>query len=72
MNALDRDALPPVTALLSAREREVVALLHAGLTQKEIAYQLHLTHSTVRVHLLHARDKTALAAQLQPRVAISR
>jgi DNA-binding NarL/FixJ family response regulator len=44
---------------LSARERQVVALLHTGLTRKEVAYELRLTHSTVRVHLCHARNKLA-------------
>jgi PAS domain S-box-containing protein len=40
----------PVTAELSAREREVAALLVDGLTSKEIARQLDLSPRTVEMH----------------------
>ncbi len=40
----------PVTAELSAREREVAALLVDGLTSKEIGRQLNLSPRTVEMH----------------------
>jgi DNA-binding NarL/FixJ family response regulator len=56
-----RAALPPANDnLLSPRERQVVTLLHTGLTRKEVAYELGLNDATVRVHLWHAHRKTRL------------
>ena len=54
-----RAALPPANEnSFSPRERQVVALLHTGLTRKEVAYELGLNDATVRVHLWHAHQKT--------------
>ena len=53
-----RAALPPASEHLSPRERQVVTLLHTGLTRKEVAYELGLNDSTVRVHLWHAHKKS--------------
>jgi predicted ATPase/class 3 adenylate cyclase/DNA-binding CsgD family transcriptional regulator len=44
--------------LLSAREREIVALLAGGATDAQIAERLFLTVNTVRSHLERIRDKT--------------
>jgi predicted ATPase/class 3 adenylate cyclase/DNA-binding CsgD family transcriptional regulator len=44
--------------LLSAREREIVALLAAGATDAQIAERLSLSVNTVRSHLERIRDKT--------------
>jgi DNA-binding CsgD family transcriptional regulator len=44
-------------AVLTTREREVVRLLAKGRTNKEIAYDLGVTHSTVRVLLARAAAK---------------
>jgi DNA-binding NarL/FixJ family response regulator len=53
-----RAALPPANEnSFSPRERQVVALLHTGLTRKEVAYELGLNDATVRVHLWHAQRK---------------
>jgi DNA-binding NarL/FixJ family response regulator len=52
-----RAALPPANDNLSPRERQVVTLLHTGLTRKEVAYELGLNDATVRVHLWHAHRK---------------
>jgi DNA-binding NarL/FixJ family response regulator len=53
-----RAALPPANEnSFSPRERQVVELLHTGLTRKEVAYELGLNDATVRVHLWHARFK---------------
>jgi predicted ATPase/class 3 adenylate cyclase/DNA-binding CsgD family transcriptional regulator len=43
---------------LSAREREIVALLAGGATDAQIAERLFLSVNTVRTHLDRIRDKT--------------
>jgi two-component system, NarL family, response regulator NreC len=35
---------------LTAKEREVLSLVSSGLTTKEIAVQLHISHHTVESH----------------------
>ena len=42
---------------LSARERELVALVARGHTDAQIAAQLHISIHTVRSHLDRIRDK---------------
>jgi PAS domain S-box-containing protein len=46
----DLSAERPVRAGLTAREREVAANLMQGLTSKQIARQLQISHRTVEVH----------------------
>jgi non-specific serine/threonine protein kinase len=48
----------PELAKLSARERELVALVAQGLTNAQIAAQLYISISTVGSHLDRIRDKT--------------
>lgn len=43
---------------LSPREREVVEMIARGLNGPEIAYELHLTHNTVRTHVRNSLVKT--------------
>ncbi len=52
------DDLAPPPATLSAREREIVALVAAGSTDVQIARALHIGLSTVHTHLDRIRDKT--------------
>jgi pimeloyl-ACP methyl ester carboxylesterase/DNA-binding CsgD family transcriptional regulator len=47
----------PAAALLSGREREVLALVAAGLSDQEIADQLVLSHHTVHRHVANIRHK---------------
>ncbi|WP_406094858.1 response regulator [Kitasatospora purpeofusca] len=62
---------------LTAREREVLALIGDGLTNPEIAARLHITEGTTKTHigrLLHklaARDRVRLAI-LAHRAGLSR
>ena len=46
----------PVVSL-SAREKEVLALVSQGLSNPSIAKQLYLSEATVKTHLLHAFEK---------------
>lgn len=46
----DLSAIRPVTAELTAREREVAAHLMSGLTSKEIGRALILSHRTVEIY----------------------
>jgi DNA-binding CsgD family transcriptional regulator len=53
-------------SLLTAREREVVALVADGLSSDEIARELTISPATARTHVsramikLHARDRAQL------------
>jgi DNA-binding NarL/FixJ family response regulator len=62
-----RPALTPTSmAVLTEREREIVALVAQGLTNDEIAAELTLSPATARTHVsramvkLHARDRAQL------------
>lgn len=52
--------LPSTFSQLSRREREVLALLVTGLTNKEIAHQLSISLGTVKDHVHHILAKTGL------------
>lgn len=45
---------------LTEREREVIGLVRQGLSNKEIAYQLSISDSTVRHHLTSIFDKVGV------------
>jgi DNA-binding NarL/FixJ family response regulator len=59
-------ATPATMSLLTAREREVVALVADGLSNDEIARELTISPATARTHVsramikLHARDRAQL------------
>ena len=58
--------VPPTMALLTDREREVVALAAQGLTNEEIGHELVVSPATARTHVsramvkLQARDRAQL------------
>ncbi len=55
---------------LTERELQVASLVTVGLTNAQVAHQLHLSHRTVENHVAHAlaklgaRNRTELAARL--------
>ena len=53
------------TARLSAREKEVLALVAEGLTNKEIAGRLIISEHTARNHVSHILDKLGLSRRSQ-------
>lgn len=58
------DAPQPFSAL-TAREREVVALVAEGLRNEEIARRLGITDKTVRNHLTAVFDKVGVSGRLE-------
>jgi len=63
-------ALPDdsVIALLSAREREVLALIARGDSNKVIARKLDIAETTVKIHVQHILRKLQLTSRVQAAV----
>ena len=57
------DALEAVRMTL--REREVIELIGAGMSNKEIAQRLHIASDTVKSHVRNVMEKLALHTRLQ-------
>jgi DNA-binding NarL/FixJ family response regulator len=57
------DALEAVR--MTHREREVIALIAAGMSNKEIAQRLNIATDTVKSHVRNIMDKLALHTRLQ-------
>ena len=55
--SLPGQRMSPVEARLSPREREVLALLEAGATNREIAATLFISEKTAGVHVSHVLTK---------------
>lgn len=65
-SALHKDgALPRSDLRLTAREKEVVELISEGLSNKEIATQLHIATHTVKSHVHNVLEKLALSSRLE-------
>jgi DNA-binding NarL/FixJ family response regulator len=60
-----RAADEPAPALLTARELEVLPLVVDGLSNQEIADQLHLGVSTVKTHIANLMEKTGAQNRVQ-------
>jgi two-component system nitrate/nitrite response regulator NarL len=50
---------------LTAREREIVTHIRAGLGNKQIAVRLHITPHTVKAHIRNIMRKTGLHSRVQ-------
>jgi DNA-binding NarL/FixJ family response regulator len=50
---------------LSSRERQVLKLIDSGLSNKEIAIQLHIEVSTVKQHVHNVLDKLHVTSRMQ-------
>jgi PAS domain S-box-containing protein len=63
----EETAGPPATAgmPLTAREQEVVHLLALGLTSREIADQMFVSHETIRTHVRNAMAKVEARTRAQ-------
>ncbi|MFN3569715.1 MAG: response regulator [Polaromonas sp.] len=63
-------ALPadPAIALLSAREREVLALIARGDSNKVIGRKLDIAETTVKIHVQHILRKLQLSSRVQAAV----
>jgi DNA-binding NarL/FixJ family response regulator len=55
----------PAEEPLSGRELEILTLVAGGLSNKEIAHQLHIGEATVKSHLLHAFGKLGVNDRTQ-------
>lgn len=55
----------PMTVRLTKREREVVDLIAAGMSNNEIGQRLHLATHTIRGHVHNVLEKLALRSRLQ-------
>nr|WSU76445.1 response regulator transcription factor [Streptomyces anulatus] len=68
MTRVRTPAAGPTETALSAREREVLALVARGTTNREIAAELFISEATVKTHLTHvfaklgAKDRAAAVA----------
>jgi len=60
-----KTALPPEVEPLSEREMDVLRLLAAGLTNKQIAEQLFVSISTVKSHVHHISSKLNVSNRTQ-------
>jgi two-component system nitrate/nitrite response regulator NarL len=50
---------------MTHREREVIALIAVGLSNKEIAQRLNIATDTVKSHVRNVMEKLALHSRLQ-------
>jgi DNA-binding CsgD family transcriptional regulator len=57
---------------LTPREREVVTLLGQGMRPTQIAAALCVSHSTVKTHVAHVREKTGASSTLELAVQAAR
>ncbi|MFJ9625649.1 response regulator [Streptomyces sp. NPDC101181] len=62
---------PPGVRLLTAREREVLALLPSGMSNEEIGRRLFLSRTTVRDHVSAVLTKLGAANRVQAAVIAS-
>ncbi len=64
-SALKTGNIPSTSIQLTAREREIVALISEGLSNKDIAERLHIATYTVKSHIHNILEKLTLNTRLQ-------
>lgn len=55
----------PVNAELNTREREILALIAKGMTNRDVAARLHLSENTIKYHLKNISQKWHLHTRAQ-------
>ena len=58
-------SLPSWITTLTSREREVLQLIAAGMTNKQIAAKLHVTESTVKKHCSRVMRKMGVSSRVE-------
>ncbi|HET9111947.1 MAG TPA: LuxR C-terminal-related transcriptional regulator, partial [Ktedonobacterales bacterium] len=61
----DNHAAEPAASALTRREREIVALIAQGLTNRQIGDRLVITEGTARLHVKHILHKLGFASRTQ-------
>jgi two-component system nitrate/nitrite response regulator NarL len=64
VRALAAELGPPVRARLTARELEILDLIALGLSNKEIARELHIERATVKNHVHNILDKLHVGTRM--------
>jgi DNA-binding CsgD family transcriptional regulator len=67
-----QDGDRPVTTTLTARELEVLALVAAGHTNREIGDRLFISEKTASVHVTHAMDKLGALSRYEAAATATR
>ncbi|GAA3600059.1 response regulator transcription factor [Nonomuraea rosea] len=72
LDAEEQAAAPQAPTGLTERELEVLALVGTGLSNAEIAEELHIGVTTVKTHIAAAMDKLGLRNRIQAAVVAHR
>jgi DNA-binding NarL/FixJ family response regulator len=62
---------PPWISILTAREGEVLRLIAAGMTNKQIAAKLHVAESTVKKHSCRVMKKMGVSSRVEAALQFS-
>ncbi|QRP42737.1 response regulator transcription factor [Amycolatopsis sp. FDAARGOS 1241] len=67
---MPRHGGPAVKRLLTPQELEIAELAASGLTNKQIAQRLHISHRTVGAHLYQLYPKLSITSRAMLREAL--